>query len=265
MGVAAARKRGHGYYLRTPVTEEVSAFYAATHPQGRAAGAQTVHEQHPVQANPQPQPDTLPNGSGQGLPVQQFIEDQVPGQQGAIMQPPVQNQQVIQNQFANGQIMQEYIELPIEQPVQTQGDGKFHDSDGIIDYQDFNPLDATAPSTPSLESLPAPSQTNQILDSASIQQINERGQLSKLPSRSTLREYLGLPAQQAASSSAQQQAAVQLQATNPFAVGTTQAAPVAHKPVVEFTNPDNTVMQSLPTAQASSPFDDFPDALLPGN
>ena len=54
MGVAAARAKGHGYHLRTPVTEEVSAYYAATSPNAMQEARQKMATQpeQPVQSAP---------------------------------------------------------------------------------------------------------------------------------------------------------------------------------------------------------------------
>jgi len=56
MGVAAARAKGHGYHLRTPVTEEVSAYYAATSPmamqEARQQSAQQPEQAHQPEQRP---------------------------------------------------------------------------------------------------------------------------------------------------------------------------------------------------------------------
>lgn len=54
MGVAAARVKGHGYHLRTPVTEEVSAYYAATSPMAMQEARDMTRLQE-QEANPQQQ------------------------------------------------------------------------------------------------------------------------------------------------------------------------------------------------------------------
>ena len=66
LGVAAARVKGHGYHLRTPVTEEVSAYLAATSPTAMQEARRASERAAGSDSQPQPVQSVQPQAPTQG-------------------------------------------------------------------------------------------------------------------------------------------------------------------------------------------------------